>query len=1162
MSMVWLPLFFFYELIKHRHFGVSGFTCPMARIYDNIEIKFEQGLNDIIESHGVRRVDFCVGYFNLRGWDKVVEQVEQLEGDFVFEGRTNEHRTCRLLIGMHQPPADLVRMLYSNEDYTPDSELVQKIKRRIAQDFRRQLLIGIPTKHDEWALRRLSAQLKSRKVVVKLSVKEPLHAKLYLAYRPEDRYNPILAIMGSSNLTYAGLTKQGELNAEFQDRDQAEKLSRWFENRWNDNFCVDITDELIKAIDESWAAERFIPPYYIYLKIAYHLSEEARNGIKEFTLSPIFQKELFDFQQNAVKIVARHLNNDKRRGAMIGDVVGLGKTITACAVAKIYETTFAGTTLIICPANLQDMWRKYINRYDLKAEVTSMSKPIDVEKARFYKLIIVDESHNLRNGGKRYQNIKSLIEHQSSRVLLLTATPYNKHYSDLANQLRLFISEDQDLGIRPELYIERLGGERGFQMQHSDIPIRSIGAFQKSEEVEDWNELMKLFLVRRTRSFIRNNFAKSDEKGKYLQFPDGSKSYFPDRIPRSIKFITTPGDQYSRLYSSEMVDLMESLALPRYGLNGYISEKAAINAPKHIKALIDNLSRAGVRMMGFCKSTFFKRMDSSGFAFLLTLYRHVLRNCVYIYALDNKLPIPIGDENALPEDYTEDFDNDNNVFGEDGDEPAVGATLDIPTDISEYMKKAREHYDIISHKNNISWLDAKFFKRTLKQQLKADSEIILQMIRLCGKWEQRQDHKLNELEQLLRGSHEKFNEHSADKVVIFTQYSDTARYIFYQLRKRGFTNIDYATGGSQNPSEIVERFSPISYEAPGKYPLDIQTRILIATDVLSEGHNLQDAHVIVNYDLPWAIIRLIQRAGRVDRIGQKADKIYCYSFFPADGVEEIINLRGRLNDRINANANIVGSDEIFFEGNEQNLRDMFNEKSGVLDETDDGDVDLSSQAYQIWSNAIKADKSLKEIIPQLQNMIYSTRLTDRQGEQGVVTYTRTANDFDVLTWLDLDGNVISQSQQRIMQALACHPDTPCVAPLENHHGLVSDAIEKIKEQTVSNTGGVLGNRFSTRYRIVSLLNHYYEQPASLFFNEERREELKYAIDDIYNYPLQGNAKFNIGRMLKNSGRSADDDIVDYVLELRRNGQLCVIADDDAEAKENQIICSMGLRYEP
>ena len=474
-----------------------------------------------------------------------------------------------------------------------------------------------------------------------------------------------------------------------------------------------------------------------------------------------------------------------------------------------------------------------------------------------------------------------------------------------------------------------------------------------------------------------------------------------------------------------------------------------------------------------------------------------------------------------------------------------------------YMKKAGEYYNVIASKSNLSWLDARYFKRTLKQKLKKDCETILSMIALCGKWEQKQDQKLNELESLLRG-----DAHCNDKVVVFTQFSDTARYIYYQLRKRGFTNIDYATGDRDNPTVIVERFSPNSNDATGKYTTEEQTRILIATDVLSEGHNLQDAHVIVNYDLPWAIIRLIQRAGRVDRIGQQAENIYCYSFFPADGIEEIINLRSRLNDRINANANIVGSDEVFFEGNEQNLRDMFNEKAGVLDDADDdNDVDLASQAFQIWSNAIKADKKLKEIIPQMQNMVYSTRLADENGVEGVVTYARTANDFDVLTWLDKDGNIISQSQQRILQALACHPETQAQQPLDNHHELVGKAVGIIREQAVSNIGGMLGNHFSTRYRIVQLLEQYYDQGENLFFNADRREELKYAIDDIYNYPLQETSKFHLGRMLKQTGRQADDDIVEYVLELRRNNQLCIIADEDINDKENQIICSMGLRKE-
>jgi superfamily II DNA/RNA helicase len=181
------------------------------------------------------------------------------------------------------------------------------------------------------------------------------------------------------------------------------------------------------------------------------------------------------------------------------------------------------------------------------------------------------------------------------------------------------------------------------------------------------------------------------------------------------------------------------------------------------------------------------------------------------------------------------------------------------------------------------------------------------------------------------------------------------------LRKRGFKQVDRATGNSKNPTALAERFSPLSNKvdiAP-----ENELRVLVATDVLSEGQNLQDAHVIVNYDLPWAIIRLIQRAGRVDRIGQEAELIYCYSFFPAEGVENIIRLRKRLNDRINENANIVGSDEIFFEGNEQNLRDMYNEKNGSLDDEDDNDVDLASLAFQIWKNATDANPKLKQIIP-------------------------------------------------------------------------------------------------------------------------------------------------------------------------------------------------------
>lgn len=1125
----------------------------MARIYDNIDIKFTDGLRGIIENTGVKRVDFCVGYFNLRGWNLIVEQVDKLPGDYVYEDDKRKMRYCRLLIGMHRPDEDLIRSLYSHQEALPDSEYVQRCKRQIAEDFRKQLLLGLPSAADERTLRRLSVQLKEGKVCVKLYLKEPLHAKLYLAHRPDDNFNKIQAIMGSSNLTYAGLTRQGELNAEFADSDSAEKLARWFDDRWNERFCLDITEELARIIDESWAGDKIIPPYYIYLKTAYHLSQEARSGIKEFTLPPEFRHDLFDFQQTAVKIAAKNLNSDKRGGAMIGDVVGLGKTITACAIAKLYEMAFASSTLIICPANLQDMWRKYIKKYDLKAEVQSMSKPIDVDSARYYRLIIVDESHNLRNsGGIRYRNIRSLIEHQGSKVLLLTATPYNKDFSDLGSQLRLFINEDQDLGIRPEEYIRSIGGEREFQRKHSDIHIRSIRAFEKSPYADDWNELMKLFLIRRTRTFIKENYAQTDEANgrKYLLFPDGTKSYFPDRVPRAVKFATAPGDQYSHLYSSEMISLMEELKLPRYGLIHFYDENKAEGIQPHERQVIENLSRAGQRMMGFCRSTFFKRIDSSGFAFLLTLYRHILRNAVFIYAIDNKLPLPIGDESSLPDDYIEDEDENESMFDDaDGDRQTEndGMQITFPTDFEYYMEKAKECYSIIENRNACSWISPKYFKRTLKQQLRHDCDTLLKMIALCGAWQPDTDPKLNELETLLE------ERHGTDKIIVFTQYSDTAHYVYQQLKKRGLAHIACATGGSTNPTDIVEHFSPKSNDKD--YSAEEQYRVLIATDVLSEGQNLQDAHVIVNFDLPWAIIRLIQRAGRVDRIGQTANEIYCYSFFPADGVEEIIRLRSRLNARINENAHIVGSDEVFFEGNEQNLRDMFNEKSGSLDDEDDNDVDLSSQAYQIWKNATDADPKLKKVIPALSNVVYSTKPAGEGLPGGVITYAKTYNDFDVLTWLDADGNVVSQSQKRILNALACDADTPSLPPHTNHHELVAKAVEAIGNETTT-VGGILGNRFSTRYRIITLLESYYKNPPTLFFSQENKEMLKLAIDDIYNYPLLEGAKFTLGRMLRTN---TSDEIVEYVLEMRKNGTLCRIDEDRDSHKDPVIICSMGLK---
>ena len=215
-----------------------------------------------------------------------------------------------------------------------------------------------------------------------------------------------------------------------------DKLSRWFDDRWNDRYCVDITDELVEIIEESWAREALISPYHVYLKMAYHLSHEARAGLAEFKIPMVFGGRLFDFQAAAVKIAAHHLN--KRNGVLIGDVVGLGKTLMATAVARIFEDDYGLETLIICPKNLVSMWEGYAHEYRLRARVLSLSRVLsELPDLRRYRLVIIDESHNLRNReGRRYRAIREYVRANDSKCILLSATPYNKTYLDLSSQLR------------------------------------------------------------------------------------------------------------------------------------------------------------------------------------------------------------------------------------------------------------------------------------------------------------------------------------------------------------------------------------------------------------------------------------------------------------------------------------------------------------------------------------------------------------------------------------------------------------------------------------------------------------------------------------------------------------------------------------------------------
>jgi hypothetical protein len=729
-------------------------------------------------------------------------------------------------------------------------------------------------------------------------------------------------------------------------------------------------------------------------------------------------------------------------------------------------------------------------------------------------------------------------------------------YVDLSSQLQLFVAGDQDLGIRPEQYLKEIG-ETEFIRRHQ-APVRSLAAFEKSTYPDDWRELMRLYLIRRTRGFIKENYAKPDENTgrKYLTFDSGERFYFPDRIPKTVKFEFNdkdPNDPYARLYSNEVVNAINGLTLPRYGLGNYIAPTPH-QPPTDTEAKeLAKLSRAGKRLMGFCRTNLFKRLESGGPAFIQSLERHVLRNFVYLHAIENGLPVPIGTQGAeLLDARIGDQDLDDLLIADDdqdGGKAVTDKTAAFLRDEKDFRKRAKEVYERYSTelKKRFKWLSPTLFVDAMRQDLLNDTHALIRVINKCGVWDAAKDAKLNALESLLI-------KYGDEKVLVFTQFADTSNYLADQLKRRGLSRLEGVTGEDENPTKIAWLFSPESNKKRDVVKPEHELRILIATDVLSEGQNLQDCHVIVNYDLPWAIIRLIQRAGRVDRIGQKSDTIYCNSFMPADGVERIINLRRRVHQRLRENAEVVGSDESFFEDDakDQPIIDLYNENSGILEDSDT-EVDLASYAYQIWKNAIDKNPKLQKQIADLPSVVYSTKRHNPAPEQptGVLVYMRTADGNDSLAWIDGAGKSVTQSQLAILRAAECAPDTPAVPRQEKHHELVEAGVRHMVQEEKS-IGGQLGRPSGARFRVYERLKTYSTHIQGTLF---ATQELAKAIDEIYRYPLQQSAADTLNRQLRSG--ITDQQLADLAIALRAEARLCRI-EEEIETQEPQIICSLGL----
>lgn len=1085
----------------------------MTRIFDNIETLLGPHLQSTLKDF--ETVDIAVGYFNVRGWhafDEIVSRKPDRTGP-----------TIRILIGMLASTPDvealneLQRSLDGSELEEADNAISQERRNALIAHLRQQLMRGVQDSKSRATLRSLAEQIRGNKVELKIYTRRPLHGKTYIFHR-NDLNQPDIAFVGSSNLTPSGLTSNYELNVDVVDHDGASKLSEWFDDRWNDPQSRAISDTILELLEESWASETPKQPYEVFLKLCFDLSRDVRDGIADFSIPNSIKSQLLEYQINAVSTLARRVM--KIGGTMLGDVVGLGKTITAVAVAMMLREEHGLLPLIVCPKNLVQMWERYLKEYHLPGEVVSYSVAhTELPKLSQYKFVIVDESHTLRNDTRRdYQAVREYIERVGANVLLLTATPYNRRFIDVANQLALFIAPDDDLGITP---IHALQADPQLT-NRVDGKINTLEAFKKSEDPEDWKRLMSEHLVRRTRSFIKKHYSKTDAAGnQYLEFANGAHFTFPKRIAKPIDHVFGTNDPAQLMTDDVTLDTLKNLALPRYALADFVDVTQTAQLSKDEQQIIDDFKRSKGQVAGFVRTTFYKRLSSCGYAFTISLERHIARNELFLHAISNEKPLPVG---TISE--ADLLDDDDLLSATESDVLSDEATV------------AARYEALLSAKpRNIKWLSSQAFTPALAESIARDTEALTALLDRYGQWSIERDSKFAELLKLVTQTH------GNEKVLVFTEYKDTANYLADALIKAGVNAVASATGDDKNPTELARRFSPESNREEGKEPdRKGELRVLVSTDVLSEGQNLQDGHIIFNYDLPWAIVRLIQRAGRVDRIGQKSDQVLLYSIFHGS-LSEVLSLRQRIADRLEQNAQAFGSDESFF-GSKQEVEAIKDLYDGQLDEADDiDDVDAASLAHQIWVAALEQHPDLAHRAMKLPDLSSTTRsLTSRDAELGLACHVQTNSQLDGFGWVSASGEMQLLTATEMIRTYECEIDEQPSVPLANQDDLVLNLVRGPLAATAATAGALKGVRKKVWNRLGNSLT-----PISA----EARE----ALDELYQRPLKREAERRLQNALRNG--VSDEDLATRLVSLLDEGALVV--PNKAGSDDLRIISMMGVQ---
>jgi hypothetical protein len=945
----------------------------------------------------------ATAYLNPQGFNLIADEVEQ---------------------------APVVRLMIGAE---PDSAFDRRVASTPIDLFTRGLhherdMVGFTLEADQQARRlvewlRRAAETGAPLVEVRRYTKSFLHGKAFIAVHPD--MPAVLA--GSSNLTYAGLMLNKELNLGYPSGKHTHLVREWFEELWADAEPFDLA---------GFYEERWLPhsPWSIFLRMLHELygSEPEEDDFRESLVLP-----LTGFQRDGVKRAQQLL--EKLGGVLVCDEVGLGKTFIAGELIAQAAHRRRQDVLVVVPAALKDStWKPFLDRFDFSRRVVVTTydqlrvKLEDAQKAgkegieeyrkelEKYALVVVDEAHNLRNKSTlRHEAVDQLLRGEYSKnIVLLTATPVNNSLDDLENLVSLFVRNDGEFA-------------------HLNIP--SINKYIKEAKALDPDtlspehlfDLMDQVAVRRTRKFIKDEYS-----GESMVGPGGKEVTieFPtpqlDRIdyqftPAGTKLLTAvvyalQGQEYDPRIDGDMERALSSRCKDpkRLSMARYVPS---------LFALDKEIERRQISGSALLESALLKRFESSTVALRNTLKKMIISHETFLRAMDGGVVLTgrlLGDFGVSDEEIED--------FLEDVDRSDAGVN-----DISDYDGKA------------------------LRLRVEQDVALLNELVDLAEKALKDVDPKvtklLEDLEEIVVNSKkisaDGVSEGDRRKVIIFATYTDTISY----LRERVVDAIDKAPKGSplaefkgRIPEAIYGSRTGISQEQRARTlaefvpftagPLDSDGKptakdkhdVLFATDVLSEGVNLQQAGQIVSVDLPWNPMRLVQRHGRIDRIGSHHRHVRIGCFFPAAHLEELLQIEEILQRKIAyANAAIGMGEIIPGQRAKPNTDLIHNEiaiELGVLAELAAGNAELlinrggtsalSGEEYRRrLSKAFRSD-ALKKEVENLPFGSGSGFVSSRIGQPGWVFCAKIGNHAkpwfrfvaaDPATWepyMDQDGRPV------------------------------------------------------------------------------------------------------------------------------------------------------------